>query len=277
MKKTIIYFTVLFSLLTTAALSQTKTTTKPAAKSTTTAKSDALTNKSIVDLHKAGLGDEIILTKIAQSKCAFDLSTDALIDLKSKGVSADVIKAMMNKSESGTGNSVANTTNAKEPVKSNNSGKTGSPSPELMNHVYFYDKSNQSAKPLEKSVAGIRTKQGVFGGSAMLQVDGAKSAIQLTQSESTSFIINTGGATLPELTLYKVKSVKNKREVASMKVNSFSGVKTGEDVISLNISKLSDGVFEVAPAKKLEKGEYFFTGKPTAGANSMDAYTFGVE
>ncbi|MFT3750785.1 MAG: hypothetical protein QM768_20905 [Agriterribacter sp.] len=277
MKKTIIYFAVLFTLLSTSIQSQTKTTTKPAAKPSATAKSDVLTNKSIIDLQKAGLGDEIILTKIVQSKCSFDLSTDALIDLKSKGISSDVIKAMMNKSDSGTGNAVTNTPTAKEPVKSNSSGKTGAPSPELMNHVYVYDKSNQSAKPLEKSVAGIRTKQGMFGGSAMLQVDGAKSAIQLNQAESTSFVINTGSATLPELTLYKVKSVKNKREVASMKVNSFTGVKTGEDVISLNISKLSDGIFEVTPVKKLEKGEYFFTGKPATGANSMDAYTFGIE
>ncbi|OJY98225.1 MAG: hypothetical protein BGP13_11310 [Sphingobacteriales bacterium 40-81] len=277
MNKTIIYFAVLFTLVTTTVQSQTKTTSKPAAKSATPTKSDAFTNKSVIDLHKAGLGDEIILTKIAQSKCAFDLSTDGLIDLKSKGVSADVIKAMMNKSESGTSNAVTNTATVKEPVKPNSSGKTGTPSPELMNHVYVYDKSNQSAKPLEKSVAGIRTKQGVFGGSAMLQVDGAKSAIQINQSESTSFVINTGGSTLPELTLYKLKSVKNKREVASMKVNSFSGVKTGEDVISLNISKLSEGIFEVTPAKKLEKGEYFFTGKPATGANSMDAYTFGIE
>ena len=86
-------FVVLFTLLTTVAQSQTKakTTTKPATKSATTAKSDAFTNKSVIDLHK-GLGDEIILAKIAQSKCAFDLSTDGLIDLKSKGVSADVIK-----------------------------------------------------------------------------------------------------------------------------------------------------------------------------------------
>src|SRR5690606_23715165 len=142
-----------------------------------------------------------------------------------KCVSADVKKAMMNTIDSGTSNAVANTPTVKEPVKTNSEGKKGMPSPELMNHVYVYDKDNQSSKPLEKSVAGIRTKQGMFGGSVMLQVDGAKSAIQLKQSESTSFVINTGGSTLPELTLYKLKSVKNKREVASMKVNSFSGVK----------------------------------------------------
>lgn len=277
MNKQIIFFVLFFAFAGTSVHSQTKTTTKTASKPTVSTKSNALTNKNIIDLHKAELGDDIILAKITQSACAFDLSTEGLIDLKSKGVSADVIKAMMNTIDSGTSNAVANTPTVKEPIKTNRAGKTGTPSPELMNHVYVYDKDNQSSTPLEKSVAGIRTKQGMFGGSAMLQVDGAKSAIQLKQSESNSFVINTGGSTLPELTLYKLKSVKNKREVASMKVNSFTGVKTGEDVILLNISKLSEGVFEIAPAKKLEKGEYFFTGKPAAGSNSMDAYTFGVE
>ena len=92
---------IFFVMLSSAA--QTKTTAKPATKPVASTKSDALTNKNIIDLQKAGLGDEIILSKIARSKCAFDLSTDGLIDLKSKGVSADVIKAMMNKNESEMG------------------------------------------------------------------------------------------------------------------------------------------------------------------------------
>lgn len=275
--RTIIYFTLLITLSTSVAQSQTKAPTKAAVKPTTSSKNDALTNKSVTDLHKAGLGDEIIMAKIAQSKCVFDLSTEALIELKSKGVSDAVIKAMINKSGAVSGNPAANTTTATEPGKLSSSAKSSTLSPELMNHVYLYNKGNHSVKPLEKSVAGMRTKQGMFGGSAMLQVDGAKSAIQIGQAESATFVINTGSAALPELTLYKLKSVKNKREVASMKVNTFTGVKTGEDVISLNISKLSDGVFEIIPAKKLDKGEYFFTGKPATGANSMDAYTFGVQ
>lgn len=274
MKKIITCLALLIALFHTTVQSQTKSAAKPAA----SVKSDALTNKSIIDLHKAGLDDEIILTKITQSKCAFDVSTDALIDLKSKGVSSDIIKAMMNKAE---GKSLTAADKPTEKTSTTGSAastkKSGTLQLDLLNHVYAYTQNNQSAKALEKSVAGIRTKQGMFGGSAMLQVDGAKSAIQIPQSETTSFVINTGSAALPELVLYKVKSVKNKREVASMKVNTFSGVKTGEDVISLNISKLNDGVFEVVPAKKLEKGEYFFTAKPVTGATSVDAYTFGIE
>lgn len=273
MRKTVTCFIFLFTFLGTAVQSQTKTA-KPAASS----KGNALTNKSVIDLQKAGLGDEIILTKIAQSKCAFDLSTDALIDLKSKGVSADVIKAMMNKSEENTSGTADNAVQKSSTTNNNvSTKKTGTLQLDLLNYVYAYAKNSQSAKALEKAVAGIRTKQGMFGGSAMLQVDGGTSGIQLSETESGSFVINTGSTALPELVLYKVKSVKNKREVASMKVNTFTGVKTGEDVISLNISKLSEGIFEVTPAKKLEKGEYFFTAKPVAGATSVDAYTFGVK
>jgi hypothetical protein len=239
---------------------------------------EVLNNSSIINLHKAGLEPDVIISKIESSKCKFDVTTNGLVSLKKQGLPTDVIKAMMNKTDA-----KLPTTADKPSDKPSTSGgitttkKSGTLQLDLLNYVYAYAKSNQSAKALEKAVAGIRTKQGMFGGSAMLQVDGGTSGIQLSESESASFVINTGSTALPELVLYKVKSVKNKREVASMKVNTFTGVKTGEDVISLNISKLSEGIFEVTPAKKLERGEYFFTAKPVAGATSVDAYTFGIK
>lgn len=239
-------------------------------------KPEVLTNASIISLHKAGLDAGVIGSKIESSNCKFDVSTNGLVNLKKQGVPDDIIKMMVEKGESNTvaTKPASETSSAKsksEPVK------VSSSTLDLMNHVYVYYKTKQSPKALEKTVAGIRTKQGMFGGSAMLQVEGPKSAVQLKQDDAGSFAINTGSSALPELVLYKVKSVKNRREVASMKVNSFTGVKTGEDVITLDITKISEGVFQVSPSKKLEKGEYFFTGKPVAGANSMDAYTFGVE
>ncbi len=44
---------------------------------------------------KAGFDDAIIVAKIGSSKCQFDTSTDALIQLKQGGVSAAVMKAMV--------------------------------------------------------------------------------------------------------------------------------------------------------------------------------------
>jgi hypothetical protein len=55
----------------------------------------ALRNQDIIDLVKAGIDDATILAKIASSKCQFDTSTAALINLKKSGVSAAVTKAMV--------------------------------------------------------------------------------------------------------------------------------------------------------------------------------------
>jgi hypothetical protein len=65
----------------------------------------ALTNAAIVGLVQAGLDDEIILAKIKQSRQVdFDLSTEALVDLKKKKVSKTVVSAMLARagSEGGT-------------------------------------------------------------------------------------------------------------------------------------------------------------------------------
>jgi hypothetical protein len=56
---------------------------------------DALRNQDVIDLAKGGIDDATILAKIANSKCQFDTSTTALIQLKKSGVSAAVIKAMV--------------------------------------------------------------------------------------------------------------------------------------------------------------------------------------
>jgi len=54
-----------------------------------------LRNEDVVKLAKAGLDDELIIAKINGSKCQFDTSTDALIQLKKSGVSATVLKAIV--------------------------------------------------------------------------------------------------------------------------------------------------------------------------------------
>ncbi|WP_179415917.1 hypothetical protein HDF19_06225 [Mucilaginibacter sp. E4BP6] len=47
---------------------------------------DVLTNKSIIALSKAGLPSSIIVNKMKTTACSFDLSTNALIDLKNNNV-----------------------------------------------------------------------------------------------------------------------------------------------------------------------------------------------
>ena len=56
----------------------------------------ALTNEDIVRLSQAGLGAEVIITKIKASATKFDTSVEQLLALKDAGVEDDVIAAMVN-------------------------------------------------------------------------------------------------------------------------------------------------------------------------------------
>jgi tetratricopeptide (TPR) repeat protein len=56
---------------------------------------EVLTNDAVVAMVKAGLGDEVVVSKIKISQNQFDLSTQAILRLKEDGVSPAVIKAMV--------------------------------------------------------------------------------------------------------------------------------------------------------------------------------------
>ncbi len=58
---------------------------------------NTLINKDIIKLSQLKLSKTIILQKIKNSKCNFDTSTDALVDLTNAGIDEEIIVAMMNK------------------------------------------------------------------------------------------------------------------------------------------------------------------------------------
>lgn len=84
------------------------------------AKQEVITNKTVIQLSKAGIGKDILKSKIQRSVCRFNLSTDSLIVLKKDGISDDIINVMMsatnnNSNETASAEPVANST----PVQDN--------------------------------------------------------------------------------------------------------------------------------------------------------------
>jgi hypothetical protein len=63
--------------------------------SPTASSGGVLQNEDVIKMAKVGIDDATIITKIGSSKCQFDTSTDALIQLKQSGVNAAVLKAMV--------------------------------------------------------------------------------------------------------------------------------------------------------------------------------------
>lgn len=59
---------------------------------------EILINETIVTMVKAGISEELIISKIKTSQNQFDLSVESILGLKKKGVTENVIKAMLDAS-----------------------------------------------------------------------------------------------------------------------------------------------------------------------------------
>lgn len=63
------------------------------------AQTETLTNATVIEMSKVGLGKEVILKKINDSNNRFDVSANALIELKKANVPDEVIALMLEKAE----------------------------------------------------------------------------------------------------------------------------------------------------------------------------------
>ena len=92
-----LFLWTLASLIFESASAQKRPQPRPSAPPRSTASKPApMTNRDVIRLAQAKVGDDIIIAKINQSKTGFDLSTDGIVQLKTAGVSEAVLKAMMN-------------------------------------------------------------------------------------------------------------------------------------------------------------------------------------
>lgn len=80
----------------------------------------AMTNRDVIQLVKAKISDDIIITKIEHSKTRFDTSTDGLVALKQAGVSDQLISVIVNAASAGD----AGSTNGAGPASAKGAAAT---------------------------------------------------------------------------------------------------------------------------------------------------------
>ena len=245
------------------------------------AKTEVLTNKNVVDLYKAGLNNNLIITKIQSATAKFDVSTAGLISLKKESLPEDIIEAMVNKTSLVTNSSpiVAATGQSLPPAKTSASNL---PEPEIIGAVYFYDAAHK-LMALEKSTATMRTHTkalGYGGAQTTFEIDGDKSKVRINSGNAPAFIVNTGGGTGDGFVLYKVETKKGKRQAIAATFSSFSGMKGSKGIMPVDVKMVKPNIFQLIPSATLDKGEYFFAGKSAGNAlssTSTDVYAFGVD
>lgn len=251
----------------------------------TPAFAETLSNDSVVQLSKIGLGDEAVIAKIKASSTKFDLTTADMIALKTAGVSGPVIAAMIEASQGAA-------------VSSNAAGSIDSPDPLVPHPSGIYILADWLPEPKMQVIdptTSNQTKTGGFLGYAMtgglasmsfktvipnaaarVKSSAAKPTFyfyfdqagrSLSKDGTNSFWMS-GAVTSPnEFSLVRFDVKKDSREAKVGKFN-IGGAKSGvmdKDRIPFSYELVTTGVYKVSPDADLLPGEYGFLYSSTTG------------
>lgn len=95
---------------------------------------------------------------------------------------------------------------------------------EIINHPYYYQQGGETPAPLEKAIAGTKTKKvalGYGGVNFLYEIKGVSSPLRISGTNQPEFLINTGGSPLPELVLYKLTAKKGMRHALGGSYKTF--------------------------------------------------------
>lgn len=242
---------------------------------------EKLDNQMVIDLTKAGLGDEAIVAKIDGSESAFDLSTAQLIDLKGRGVSGPVIAAMLRAANGlASAASTAFVNDSPDPRVPHASGIYLLADKDGPAHMVRIDPtvSNQTKTggflgyAFTGGLASLSMKSVLPNPTARVHANSGQPVFYFYFDEANPRLAQTGASgvwlsgpaatvTSPnEFSLVQFNQKKNAREA---RVGSFNiaGAKAGvmdKDRIPFSYDKVAPGVFKVSPQRDLPPGEYGF-------------------
>ena len=139
------------------------------------------------------------------------------------------------------------------------------PKPEFMDQPYAYDGSTSALVQLERCASTISAK---MGGASWAICSTPSSEIVAPAGKKTTFLISTGEPLLPSnLLLYHAVFKKGAREID---LKATKGASTSEAMVTCNVKKLGDDLYQLIPIEALSPGEYAFIGVGVAYAFRVD-------
>ncbi|GGD83163.1 hypothetical protein GCM10010990_36530 [Croceicoccus mobilis] len=245
-------------------------------------------------LSRMGLGDDAIIAKIESEKTVFDLTTDQMIELKSKGVSSNVIASMLSTGANATPQYSMDSPDPNVPHPAGVYLLTGSGADARMQRM----NATVSSQAKTGGIFGYALTGGLASASVKVAIQDETSPVQATTKPVFYFFFdqardqaasnawasgaNTSVQSPAEFTLVELDKKKGRREarVGSMNI---AGAKSGvmdKDRISFHYEMVRPGVYEVKADSVMEPGEYGFIfslgGGGTAGAMTARIFDFSV-
>lgn len=250
----------------------------------TPANAEDFNNIAVMELAKTGLGDDVILAKIASLPCSYDVSTDQLIALKSAGVSNVVIAAMVDRCV-GSASAQGAVSNGSNPSMMRQAGlyiDMGQPGAHSLKRIRPTTASGGRVTGNGSLLFPYKLQMAIPRATAQARAAGNAPTFYFyfetdDQNVGDFGTSATAAAQSPtEFSLVRFKNKDGQRELTVGKTSAF-GAKVGIDpkgAIQFSVEELQDGIFSVRPLAALEPGEYGFV--LSAGSDAYRIYDFTV-
>ncbi len=256
-----------------------------------------LTKDAIIQMVKAGLPEDVIVSKIRNEANPPNLSTDDLIALKSAGVSDGVIRALVSpvpKAETPAASAPA----PAAPPDPNDPMAAHDPGIYLVVHareggtkMVLIERAG-SGHEKTANVWGHAFSYGISKAKVKAEIPGPRATVRSAEPTPVFYMYfpptgNLGAADTisspSQFSLLLLEEKKDHRETAVFKVG-FASASSGTDekkTFRFNADKIRPYAYKVTPAASLKAGEYAFiatTGTAAgAGAGSVVIFDFGVD
>ena len=236
-----------------------------------------LTVENIVALVEAGLGEDVIIEKLRQNATAFDLSVDQLLQLKTAGVSAQIIKTMLNPTDTPT----------PAPGGANTSDEDPNWPAQIPKELGIYANMDGKITQLEPEISRWR-KGGRLLGAVTYQLagnylNGIVRGLHSPYRVSIPFevhIVVPEGRSANE---YQCVSMQQKKQQRTFRIATENIIKEGsadKNFVFFKAEKIASRLYRIE-LNQLEPGEYAFVPPDTAieadGGGIGTIYSFGVE
>ena len=247
------------------------------------AQQEILTNQSILDMLELEFSEEVIITKINTSQCEFMTSIDDLKSLKEKGVSNNIIVAMMKVEKSNQ-----NTTTFSNDAVSGIFFKKGEKMIRIRPTAFSGTKTNTLGTAFTYGIANSTVKSTMIGSTSnnIIETTLPEFYFLFEHNPDKSSLSDWwfAVATSPDQFVLARLDVKGKRrELETGKVNVYAGSSMGvseEAAIKFHIEEINEHEYKVIPETPLKPGgEYcfFYQGSiPQGGYNNQAVFDFSV-
>lgn len=266
------------------------------------AKEEVLTNQGVVDLVSMGFNDTVIISKINTSEIKFDLSITEMKSLLDRGVSQNVISAMLAANEKAGQLAEAQKAAEAEEAIQTEAQKEGiyylrnnKENPILASvfsgqHTAGKLKSKLTFKWANKEVRSElpnSTSRNIINESEPSFVFYfSNKAVSTTDENTKQQIVSSNWwfrmASSPnEFVMLKLDKSGNRRELVTSTENRLrtrKGIDTSK-AIQFSIQVVNDRKFIVKPVKPLDNGEYcfFYQGTVPEGGSNQAVFDFSVK